>query len=155
MSCERFKEMILDNIVDENDLEKNADLQKHILTCEACRLEYEQTKSAIRIMKPEPGEGLTTIEKLRLENGIYEARLRRFASRNTRGVYIKRLTAIAAALFFFFLGFSIRSFYTGDSGIEKKTAAEQRVAELPAGRFLLIAKGRKALQEYESVRQLP
>jgi hypothetical protein len=155
MSCERFKEMILDSIVDGNDPERNVDFQKHILTCKDCRLEYEQIKSAVRIIKPEPGEGLTPVEKLKLENRIYEARLKRFASKNTRGVYIKRLTAIAAALFFFFLGFSIRSFYTGDTGLEEKIAVEQRIEEFPAGRLLLIAKGRKALLASESSRQLP
>jgi hypothetical protein len=155
MNCERFKEMILDSVVDGYDPEKNNDLQTHILTCADCRLEYEQIKSAVRILKPEPGERLAPVEKLKIENRIYEARLRRFASKNTRGVYIKRLTAIAAALFFFFLGFSIRSIYTGDTGLEEKIAAVQRIEELPAGRFLLMAKGRKALLASESPRQFP
>ena len=155
MSCERFKEMILNSIVDGNDPERNVDLQKHILACKDCRLEYEQIKSAVRILEPEPGEGLSPIEKLKIENRIYEARLRRFAIKNNRGVYIKRLTAVAAALFFFFLGFSIRSFYTGDTGLEEKIASEQRIQEFPGARFLLAAKGRKALLASESPRQLP
>lgn len=155
MSCERFKEMILESILDDQDPEKNAEFQKHILTCGDCRLEYEQIRSAVRIIKPEPGEGLSPIEKLKIEKRIYEARLRRFASKNTRGVYIKRLAAVAAALFFFFLGFSIRSFYTGDTGLEEKIASEQRIQEFPGARFLLAAKGRKALLASESPRQLP
>lgn len=169
MSCDRFKEMILDSIVDEYDPEKNAEIREHIATCDNCRLEYEQIRSALTIMKPESGQGLTPVEKLKLENRIYQARLRRFSVRNYRGVILKRLTAIAAALFFFFLGFSTRSFYPGDSGIEERTAADQRIEELldrslpdlsgqrvsPWG-FLAMAKGaKKALQEYESSRQLP
>ena len=155
MSCDKFKEMILDGILDELDSEKNMDLQKHIHSCEDCRLEYEQIKSAVRIMKPESGEGLTTTEKLMIENRVYEARLRRFATKNSRVVYLKRLAATAAALFFFFLGFSIRSFYPGDSAIEKMKVAYPRIEEFPGGRFLLMAKGKKALAELESVKRLP
>ena len=169
MSCERFKEMILDSILDECDPIKNTELQKHILTCEDCRLEYEQMQSATGIMKTKSGEELTPVEKLELENIIYRARLRQFTSRNARVVFLKRLTAAAASLFLFFLGFSIRSFYPGDSGIEELTVADQRIEEflgrsLPdlsgqrmssRGLFMMAKGARKALQEYESSRQLP
>jgi hypothetical protein len=155
MGCERFKEMILDSIVDEYDPEKNAVIQKHILTCADCRLEYEQIQSALGILKPESGEGLTPIEKLKLVNRIYEVRLKQFTSRNYGIVNLKRLAAIAAALFFFFLGFSVRSFYSGHSTIEDRIAADQRIEAFPGGRFLLMAKGKKALAELESVKQLP
>jgi len=154
MNCVRFKEMILDSILDECDSEKNTELQKHILTCEGCRLEYEQMQSAIGIMKTETGDELTPFEKLELENRIYRSRLHRLSAGNSKVAYFKRLAAVAAALFFLFLGFSIRSYYPGDSEIEQKPAVDQRIKEFPGGRFLLMAKGKKALAELESVKQL-
>jgi hypothetical protein len=168
MNCERFKEMILDSVVDGYDPEKNTDFQTHILICAECRLEYEQTKSAVRILKPEPGEGLNPIEKLKIENRIYEARLRRFASGNYRVINLKRLTAIAAALFFFFLGFFIRSFFPVSPSPDEIVSREKRIEELLDLRlldvsgqrfssrgFLVMKKGIQAFLEGESEKQSP
>jgi hypothetical protein len=165
MSCDTFKELILDSVLEDSDTYERSELQKHISTCSACRIEYEQIQSAVRSLKPDAGEGLSLVEKLRIENKIYAARLNRLSGRRSGNMRIKRLTAIAAALFFFFLGYSIRTMApnnrpiqdTASSGknIEKRINLQlarlygQRIS--PRG-LLLIAKGEKALQEYETAK---
>lgn len=162
MSCDNFNELILDSILKDSDTHNKIELQKHIKTCNKCRLEYEQIQSAVKALSPDTSEGLTLVEKLQLENEIYEDRLRRLSGRNSGIVWFKRLTAVAAALFFFFLGYSIRSvspdnlpaqnMASDEKSIEKRMNLQlsrisgQRVS--PRG-LLLIAKGKKALEEYE------
>ncbi|MBN2319440.1 MAG: hypothetical protein JXR49_10205 [Acidobacteria bacterium] len=169
MHCERFKEMILDDILEGCDSAKNDELQDHVRACGDCRMEYERMQSLIGIIQPDPEKGLSDFEKLKLENRIYRTRLSRLSSGNRKAFYFKPLAAAAAALLFFLLGFSVRSVHQDDSVIEEMTVADQRIEEFldrslpdlsrqrmsPRG-LLAMAKGaRNALQEYESSRQLP
>ena len=168
MSCDKFKELILDNLLEEPDANNNPELRKHINTCNACRLEYERIQSAVQALKPGKGEGLSLVEKLRLENNIYEARLKRLSGGNLGILWLKRLAAIAAALIFFFLGYSIRSLHQVSLPDRNMASAEKNIEELMNAPFsrisgqhispqglLLIAKGSKALQEYESMKPRP
>jgi len=165
MSCDKFKEMILNSILDEQSNEAGDMLQSHIQTCDDCRHEYEQLCAAVGILKSGPNESMLPVEKLRFQNRIYKAQLSRLSARNNRSVALKRLSAIAAALIFFFLGFSSRSFYQEDFGPKESVSREERIedlikqqiSDLPGQRvshrgFLLIAKGRKAIEEHESIK---
>jgi hypothetical protein len=165
MSCDTFKELILDSVLEESDTYERSALKKHISTCSACRIEYEQIQSAVRSLKPDAGEGLSLVEKLRIENKIYAARLNRLSSRRSGNMWIKRLTAIAAALFFFFLGYSIRTIAPNNRPIQDTASSEKNIEKRinlqlarlygqrisPRG-LLLIAKGEKALKEYETAK---
>ncbi|MBN1570231.1 MAG: hypothetical protein JXA73_20485 [Acidobacteria bacterium] len=162
MNCDKFKELILDSILEESDSPDSMELQKHIRTCSACRIEFEQIQSAVRTLKPGAGEELSLVEKLRIENKIYEARLKRLSGKRFRNTWIKRLTAIAAAVFFFFLGYSIRTTLPGNRPIKDRASYKESIEERmnlqfariygqrisPRG-LLLIAKGEKALEEYK------
>jgi hypothetical protein len=163
MSCDRFKELILDSILDESDTHDIIELQKHISICNACRIEYEQIQSAVKALRPDSGEALSLVEKLRLENKLYEARLNRLSGRRSGNPWLKRLAAIAAAVFFFIFGYSIRTMVP-DNRATRDMASTEKIIEArmnlqlsriygqrvsPRG-LLLIAKGEKALEKYES-----
>ena len=108
MSCEQYKEMMLDSILGEQDINENARLLQHISECKDCRLEYDRICAAVDVIKPQEDENLSPIEKLKLENAIYKARLSRLsASRSYTNVFFKRIAAVAAA---FLLVFQYGSF---------------------------------------------
>jgi hypothetical protein len=163
MSCDKFKELIMDSVLEESHTHERSELQQHIRTCNACRIEYEQIQSAVQALKPDGGEGLSLVEKLQIENKLYEARLNRLSSRHSGNLWFKRLAAIAAAIFFFFLGYSmktavkdnrpIQDMASSKEGIDERTNLEyarlygQRIS--PRG-LLLIAKGERVLRELAS-----
>lgn len=163
MSCEQYKEMMLDSILGEQDINENARLLQHISECKDCRLEYDRICAAVDVIKPQEDENLSPIEKLKLENAIYKARLSRLsASRSYTNVFFKRIAAVAAAFLFMFVGFSIRQFYQERVDLKGREMAEERIGDVirqqdylsygqrmsPQG-LLLIAKGKKALEQFK------
>jgi hypothetical protein len=153
----------MDRIMEESDSPETIELQKHIRTCSTCHREYEQIQSAVQALNPGTGEGLSLVEKLQLENKIYEACLNRLSGRRSGNMWLNRLAAIAAALFFFFLGYSIKTVVPDNRPLQDIASSGKGIEERmnlqlariyghrisPRG-LLLIAKGEKALEKYES-----
>jgi len=127
MSCDKFKEMILDSILDEQDSKNYDTLQNHIHICDDCRLEYKQLYAAVEILRPESNEGMRPGEKLELENRIFNTQLQRLSIRDSRAIVFKRLAAVAAAFIFFFIGFLSRSFYQEGSNLKGRASMEEGI----------------------------
>ena len=165
MSCDKFREIMLEVILGDQNIDEHAGLLQHIKQCEDCRLEYDQLGTAVGTIKPLPDESLSPMEKLELENKIYKARLSKLSTGNiNKHVFLKRIAAIAAAFLFFILGFSSRPFYQNRFDLKEMASTEKRIEDVirrqiagssgqrvsPRG-LLLIAKGKKAIEQHEQI----
>lgn len=162
MPCDKFQEFMLDHILEELDSSDAMEFGKHIASCRACRMEYEQIQSAVEALKPGAEDALSLVEKLRLENTIYAARLRRLSGGRLRNVWIQRLTATAAAVLIFLLGYSLKTMVPNGRSIHDAAPANEKIEaridpklvrqygqRISSRGLLLIAKGEKALDAYK------
>ncbi|UCG62345.1 MAG: zf-HC2 domain-containing protein [Candidatus Zixiibacteriota bacterium] len=114
MNCEKYKDRLPLYVLGEVQGDDLGTLEEHIRICSSCGLAVEELKSLISSLADSSDDDLTESEKLRLENNVYRALVRRSSSeRTSQPKIISRLAPVvvrvAAVLVIFLFGYVSRS----------------------------------------------
>jgi len=125
VSCRQYTDKLA--LLATGDLEpaEKRELEQHLKECSACRAELEELRVVVAMFEPGGADGLTEIERLRLENEIY----RKLAARPPTGLstqkasrVISTLVRIAAAIAIFALGYAAHPLFTAPGRPEASVA---------------------------------
>ncbi len=110
MNCYTCREMIPLAALGELNDDRRRGLEDHLKDCDSCRKELEQLAEIGAMLADQPDDGLSELERLRIENNV----LRQLAVKQATGAsstiqtYIRVLARVAAALVLFLIGYLAR-----------------------------------------------
>ena len=113
MNCKKYINLLPLYATGDLDNAELDNVKAHLKLCENCREELKQVSEIASMLTSSP-EGMTELEKLKLENDIYRklAKEKVLTDSDNKSSITINLLRIAAALIIFFIGFSIKSIMT-------------------------------------------
>jgi anti-sigma factor RsiW len=132
MTCQEYRELMPALALGECPTEQRRKLEAHLATCPACDAEFRRLKEICRILEEDAyADELSEIDSLRIESTLYrrlaaEAPTRRRWPNRTFGL----ISAIAAGLALFVLGYGARSFVTSPRVPSTKVTAQSASSTL-------------------------
>lgn len=161
MSCKKYIEWLALYAIDELTPPDKAELEKHLGSCDACRVELEHLRATVKTLSYDTQKSLSEVEKSSIEREVYRKLSSRIHRRETsRRPIIRLVIQVAAALVIFVSGYGARAIINGDRSRDQAPATMEQIRQATdyhqmyasAMRFseeglTLIAKGKKSLSE--------
>lgn len=171
MNCRKYRDLMAAAALGELSESDKRGFDTHLEGCESCRTEFERMRQLSQLLAVDPGDSLSELDRLRLENSVY----RRLAEPSVwpkygRNHMPRTLIRIAAALVLVGLGYLAHPLLSQESQPNPALTTQPIAStltvyerDLPAGSrftaggFKVIAHGRKAaIEEFEkSLRTRP
>jgi len=160
MNCKKYIDLLPLYVTGDLDKPERDDVKAHLEQCENCREELQKYSELASLLKSATSNGITEVEKLKLENDIYRAMAKKKITSASKGnsILTTNLLRVAAAIIIFFIGFGVKSIITKqDAGREinyqvmltslEKTGSQRFVSSglrFSKEGFKLIAGGKSA-----------
>ncbi len=112
MSCEQFKDMLPLFVSGDLEQSESEQLAKHLDVCSSCRTEFGRLSEIATMLSPTDADGLTDMEKLRLETEIYRQLAEKAGGDHPprKSLAVAKLSfRVAAALLLLITGYGARS----------------------------------------------
>lgn len=161
MSCKEYAERLAHYAIDGLAPPDKAALEKHLESCDACRVELAQLQAMVKILSYDAHEPLTEIEKLNIEREVFRKLSSQIHRQKTKSKRIIRLTVqIAAAIVIFVMGYRAKAIINNDNRQGRTLTTMEQIRQVTDHsqiyastlRFskeglTLIAKGKKSLSD--------
>lgn len=161
MNCGKYLDLLPLRAIDELTPAEKKMLDAHIEECHDCRAEADRLEELTRTLQLPPGDGMTELEKLKLENVMLRRLTRIRTNKASARVTLSRgLLRVAATVMLVASGFLLATLFNHQTSsprisnavIENQMASLTENPRIAAGhRFSaaglkLIARGRNALE---------
>jgi anti-sigma factor RsiW len=161
MSCKEYTEWLAYYAIDGLAPQDKAELEKHLKSCDECRVELAQLLATVKILSYDVHKPLTEVEKLNIEREVFRKLSSQIHHRETKGKRIIRLMVqIAAAIIIFIMGYYMQAVINDDTGEGQMLTTVEQIRQVTdysqicasTMRFskeglTLIAKGKKSLSD--------
>jgi len=114
MNCKKYIDLLPLYVTGDLDKPERDDVEAHLEQCENCREELQKYSELASLLKSASSNGITEVEKLKLENDIYRAMAKKKIANASKGntILTTNLLRVAAAIIIFFIGFGAKALLT-------------------------------------------
>jgi len=114
MNCKKYIDLLPLYVTGDLDKPERDDVEAHLEQCENCREELQKYSELASLLKSASSNGITEVEKLKLENDIYRAMAKKkiTSASKVNSILTTNLLRVAAAIIIFFIGFGAKALLT-------------------------------------------